>query len=295
MGELESRTPPLDGDLAMGKVTIACAQIGLRLGDAGYNRDAMIGKIRAAAAASAALVVFPECALTGFCHASLEEAALGAESREGPSAERIAEACRREGVHAVYGYIEEAGGKYYNAAMLIGPGGPVAHYRKVHLPFAGVERFLTPGDQPFQVHDLPFGTVGIGICYDVNFPETFRVLKLLGAELIILPVNWPDGDRTADYVVNVRANENHVNIIAADRVGAERGWRFIGRSKVVDFDGDTVAEASATGEELLTAEVDMEKASQNRIVNIPGEYETDRIGDRRPEFYSAITRRAEKS
>jgi len=46
---------------------------------------------------------------------------------------------------------------------------------------------------------------------------------------------------------------------------------------------------------LLTAEVDMEKASQNRIVNIPGEYETDRIGDRRPEFYSAITRRAEKS
>ena len=132
--------------------------------------------------------------------------------------------------------------------------------------------------------------MGIGICYDVNFPETSRVLKLLGAELIILPVNWPAGDRTADYVVNVRANENHVNIIAADRVGAERGWRFIGRSKVVDFDGDTVAEASATGEELLTAEVDMEKASQNRIVNIPGEYETDRIGDRRPEFYSPITR-----
>jgi len=117
----------------MGKVTIACAQIDVRLGDASYNRDTIITKLRAAAA-SAALVVFPECALTGFCHASLDEAAQSAESREGPSAEKISEACRREGVHAVYGYIEEAGGKYYNAAMLIGPGGPVAHYRKVHLP-----------------------------------------------------------------------------------------------------------------------------------------------------------------
>lgn len=279
----------------MRKVKIACAQIDVRLGDAAHNRDTIIEKIRAAAALSAALVVFPECALTGFCHSSLDEAAAGAESRDGRSAQRISEVCMQEAVHAVYGYIEEAGGKYYNAAILIGPAGPVANYRKVHLPFAGVERFLTPGDQPFQVHDLPFGKVGINICYDTNFPESSRVLKLLGAELIILPVNWPAGDRTADYVVNVRANENHVNFVAVDRVGAERGWQFIGRSKLVDFNGETVAEASATDEELLIAEMDMEQASRNRIINIPGEYETDRIGDRRPEFYSAIIQPAEKS
>jgi predicted amidohydrolase len=279
----------------MRKVKIACAQIDVRLGDASHNRDTIIEKLRVAAAMSAALVVFPECALTGFCYNSLDEAAPAAESREGPSAEMISEACRQEGVHTVYGYIEESGGKYYNAAMLIGPGGPVANYRKVHLPFAGVERFLTPGDQPFQVHDLPFGKVGINICYDTNFPETARVLKLLGAELIILPVNWPTGDRTAEYVVNVRANENHVNFIAVDRVGTERGWQFIGRSRVVDFNGDTVVEASATDEQLLIAEIDMEQASRNRIINVPGQYETDRIGDRRPEFYSAITRHAEKS
>jgi predicted amidohydrolase len=279
----------------LGKVKIACAQIDVRLGDSGYNRDTIIGKIRAAAAMSASLVVFPECALQGFCYNSLDEAARDAESREGPSAEKIADVCRQEGVHAVYGYIEESGGKYYNAAMLIGPGGPIANYRKVHVPFAGVERFLTPGDQHFHVHDLPFGKVGISICYDINFPEPARVLKLLGAELIILPVNWPTGDRTADCVVNVRANENHVNFAAADRVGAERGWRFIGRSKVVDFNGETVAEASATDEELLLAEIDMEQASRNRIINIPGEYETDRIGDRRPEFYSAIAELVQKT
>jgi predicted amidohydrolase len=279
----------------MGKVRIAGAQIDVRLGEAGYNRDTIIGKVRAAAARSADLVVFPECALQGFCFNSLAEAAIAAESREGPSAEKISEACRQEGVHAVYGYIEEADGKYYNSAMLVGPSCPVANYRKVHVPFAGVERFLTPGDQPFRVHDLPFGKAGICICYDINFPEPARVLKLLGAELIILPVNWPTGDRTADYVVSVRANENHVNFVAVDRVGAERGWRFIGRSKVVDFNGETVAEASATDEELLIAEIDMEQASRNRIINVPGEYETDRIRDRRPEFYSAITRPEQKS
>jgi len=273
----------------MEKVKIAGAQIDVRLGDVSHNRDTIIGKIREAATMSAALVVFPECALQGFCFNSLEEAAAVAESREGPSAEQISEVCRQEGVHAVYGYIEESGGYYYNSAILIGPAGTVANYRKVHVPFAGVERFLTPGDQHFQVHDLPFGKVGINICYDTNFPEPARVLKLLGAELIILPVNWPAGDRTAECVVNVRANENHVNFIAADRVGAERGWRFIGRSRVVDFNGDTLAEASPTEEELLIAEIDMEQASRNRIINVPGEYETDRIGDRRPEFYSAIT------
>jgi len=277
------------------KVKVACAQIDVRLGDAGHNRDSIIGNIRAAAAASVVLVVFPECALTGFCHSSLDEAALSAESQEGPSAEMISEACRREGIHAIYGYIEESAGRYYNSAMLIGPRGPVANYRKVHLPFAGVERFLTPGDQPFRVHDLPFGKVGMGICYDINFPESARVLKLLGAELIAALVNWPAGDRTADHVASVRANENHCNFLAADRVGIERGWHFIGRSKIVDFNGQIVTEASSTDEQLLIGEVDMEQASRNRTINVPGEYETDRIGDRRPDFYSAITLQPEKA
>lgn len=279
----------------MGKVKIAGAQIDVRLGDAGYNVNNIVENIRAAATRSAALVVFPECALQGFCFNSLDEAAAVAESRDGPSAERISEVCSQEGVYCVYGYLEESGGRYYNSAMLIGPGGSVANYRKVHVPFAGVERFLIPGDQPFQVTDLPFGRVGICICYDINFPEPARVLKLLGAELIILPVNWPAGDRTAECVVNVRANENHVNFIAVDRVGTERGWRFVGRSRVVDFNGDTIAEASATDEELLIAEVDTDQASRNRIINVPGEYETDRIGDRRPEFYSPITTIARKT
>jgi predicted amidohydrolase len=115
-------------------------------------------------------------------------------------------------------------------------------------------------------------------------------LKLLGAELIVLPTNWPTGAwRTAEFIINARACENHVNFAAVNRVGVERGWQFIGRSKVVDVNGDTVAEASPDREEILFAEVDLQEANKNKIVNVAGAYEIDRLADRRPEFYSAIT------
>src|SRR5262249_47765477 len=93
----------------MEKVKIAGAQIDVRLGDVSHNRDTIIGRIREAANMSAALVVFPECALQGFCFNSLDETAAVAESREGLSAQKISEVCGQEVIHAVYGYIEESG------------------------------------------------------------------------------------------------------------------------------------------------------------------------------------------
>ncbi|HUK91475.1 MAG TPA: carbon-nitrogen hydrolase family protein [Blastocatellia bacterium] len=280
----------------MATTKIACAQMDLALGDTAGNRQKIIDGIARAANEFAELVIFPECAVTGYCYQSLEEAAPAAESADGPTASDVTEACRRLGIHAIYGYIEKDGANYYNSARLISPGGPVGNYRKVHLPFLGVDRFLKPGDKPWEVYDLPFGRVGINICYDASFPESARALKLLGAELIILPANWPKGAwRTAEYVVNSRANENHVNFAAVDRVGEERGWRFIGRSKVIDFNGDTVVEGGPEAEELLIAELDVKAASNNKILNVPGEYEMDRIGDRRPEFYTLLTAAPEKN
>ena len=180
--------------------------------------------------------------------------------------------------------------------MLVGPSGIAGSYRKVHLPFLGVDRFLKPGDRPFNVVELPFGKVAINICYDASFPEAARSLKLLGAELIVLPTNWPTGAwRTAEFIINSRACENHVNFAAVNRVGVERGWQFIGRSKVVDYNGDTLAEASRESEQLLSVEVDLQEANNNKIVNVAGSYEIDRLADRRPEFYGLIGSTATKS
>ena len=273
----------------MSKVKIACAQIDCLLGDVASNRAKVIDRIREAARQGAKLVILPECAITGYAFESLEEAAQFAEPLDGPSANAIARACQEAGVYAIVGFIEKDGARYFNAAMVTGPDGIRGSYRKVHMPYIGADRFLTPGDRPFEVFDLPMGKVGILICYDVSFPESARALKLMGAELIALPTNWPPGARrTAEFVLNGRAMENHVNFAASDRVGVERGWPFIGRSKVVDFNGDTMAEAGEA-EQMLLVEIDFEQANNNRIVNVAGSYEIDRLADRRPEFYTAIT------
>ncbi len=242
---------------------------------------------------SASLIVFPECAVTGYCFDSLEEARQFAEPLAGPSAEEIAQACSKTGAHVVCGFIESDKDSFYNSAMIVGPDGVKGGYRKVHLPYLGVDRFLAGGNRPFEVVELPFGKVGVNICYDVSFPEASRVLKLLGAELIVLPTNWPPGAwRSPEFVVHTRAMENHIHFAAVNRVGEERGWRFIGRSKVVDFNGDTLAEAPDESEETIICQLDLQESNRNRIVNVAGSYEIDRLADRRPEFYGDIARSA---
>ena len=274
----------------MADTRIACVQMDVAIGDVAANRQQIIERIREAAAHDAQLVIFPECALTGYCFDSLDEAAPFAEPLDGPSAQAIAAACREADVYAIAGFIERQGDRYYNGAMVVGPAGVVGSYRKVHLPFLGVDRFLTPGDRPFEVIHLPFGRIGVNICYDASFPEAARALKLLGAEMVILPTNWPGGAwRTAEFIVNARASENHLHFAAVNRVGTERGWQFIGRSKVVDCMGDTVVEASREQAEIVYATLDMEWSNRNKIVNVAGSYEIDRLADRRPEFYGVIT------
>ena len=278
------------------KTKITCVQMDVAIGDVEANRRGIVERMQAAAESGAELVIFPECALTGYCFDSLEEATPFAETIDGRSSEAISEVCRETGAHAVVGFIEKDGPDFYNAAMLVGPDGVIGDYRKVHLPFLGVDRFLTPGDKQFRVFELPFGRIGINICYDASFPEAARALKLLGAELIILPTNWPTGAwRTAEFIINARACENHINFAAVNRCGVERGWDFIGRSKVVDFNGDTLGEASREGEEMLVIEVDLQEANKNKIVNVAGSYEIDRLADRRPEFYRIVTAEASRS
>jgi predicted amidohydrolase len=107
------------------------------------------------------------------------------------------------------------------AAVLLGPGGLVGKYRKNHLPFLGVDRFLDPGDKPFTVYKTAIGNIGIHICYDCNFPESARVMMLLGADILALPTNWPEGrGKMAKYVVIARAYENKVHLAAFKAFGA---------------------------------------------------------------------------
>jgi predicted amidohydrolase len=271
------------------KTTIAAVQMNPKIMQTRQNLDWILAKAGDAAGDGADLIVFPECALTGYVFHSREEALPFMETIPGPSTNELAASCKKLGVHIVVGLLEVDGDRCFNAAVLIGPAGLVGRYRKNHLPFLGVDRFLDRGDGPFPVYQTPVGKIGIHICYDAIFPESARVMTLLGADILALPTNWPEGrGKVPNYVINTRAYENKVHFVATDRVGEERGTRFIGKSKIVDAWGDTLAQASGGDEETIYAQVKPADARQKRVIFEPGKFEMDFIGDRRPELYGAI-------
>jgi predicted amidohydrolase len=277
------------------KIKIAAVQTNPKITKNKDNLDKILSEIETATKNGADLVVFSECALTGYVFSSREEALPYAESIPGASTDKLSACCRQLGIYAVVGLMEREAGRCYNAAVLTGPKGLIGKYRKNHLPFLGVDRFLDPGDQPFRVYSTPIGNIGIHICYDSAFPESTRVMALLGADIAVLPTNFPAGrEKMLDYVVNTRALENKIHFVAVNRVGSERGTSFYGRSKIVNASGDTLIEASRDKEEAVYAEVSLAEAREKHIVFKAGEFELDRMRDRRPELYGEITKKRPK-
>jgi predicted amidohydrolase len=272
-------------------VKIAAVQMEPGLMKNRENLASILGGVSEAAAKQANLVIFPECSLSGYIFHSREEALPFAEAVPGPSTEEVASRCRELGVYVVFGLLEREGDRLFNAAVLVGPQGLIAGYRKNHLPFLGVDRFVDIGDRPFAVHQTPIGSIGLYICYDIVFPESSRVMTLMGADILALPTNFPQVRREtlATYVVNTRAIENRVHVVAADRVGSERGYAFAGLSKIVSASGKTLGLASPDKEEIIYGEVSLDSAQEKRLVVVPGEYELDYVKDRRPELYGLIT------
>jgi len=286
----------------MSRWKIAAVQMDCAFADKVRNLETIRARLREAAGNCAQLVVFPECALSGYCFESVAEARPHAEPIPGPSTQAIAQDCAKLGVWAVVGLLQAAAalpsprgrgvgseGELFNACTLIGPHGIVANYRKIHLPFLGVDRFTTPGDQPFAVHDLGGLKIGMNICYDGSFPESARCLMLLGADLIVLPTNWPTGAiGTAKTLIPARAMENHVYYAAVNRIGTEREFKFIGMSRIIGCTGEFLAASENDEPTILYADIDPERARNKHLVNMPGKYELHRLKDRRPAMYGSI-------
>ena len=268
---------------------VAAVQMDPKLGRLDENLEVIVDRLGAAAGAGAHLAVFPECALSGYGFSSREEGLAHSVPTDGPAVRRVSAACERSRCYAIFGLLERDGSKLFNACVLTGPGGVIGTYRKVHLPYLGIDMFVDPGDRPFAVHDAGGLRVGMHICYDGSFPESARVLTLLGADLLVLPTNWPThSECAAEHMIPTRAMENTVYAMAVNRVGEESGFRFIGTSSIVDPNGRVLARASGDAEEILMAEVDPARARQKHLVRVPGRHEINRIGDRRPRFYEVL-------
>jgi predicted amidohydrolase len=253
--------------------------------DVPANLAALDAAAGAAAAAGASLLLTPECWLAGYNIG----AAIGdlAEARDGPSAAQIARCAQRHAIAIAYGYAERdpLTRAVFNSAHLISAAGASqSHYRKTHL-FGPMERAaFQAGDRFVPPCRLGEFSVCLLICYDVEFPETVRTLKLLGADLILVPTATPEVYPTVPAcLVPARAIENQLAIAYCNHAGAENGMRFLGGSRLVAADGSIIA-AAGTGEALLVTQIDRES-----LADRAGLYPY--LADRRPELYSQLVRK----
>ncbi|MEV5875796.1 carbon-nitrogen hydrolase family protein [Streptomyces sp. NPDC052101] len=234
-----------------------------------------------AAAAGAALLAAPEMFLTGYAIGD----AIGrlAEPADGDWADAVAETGTRHGIAIAYGYPERAGETVYNSVQLISADGTrLANYRKTHL-FGCFERdHFTPGEQPVVQAELNGLTVGLMICYDVEFPENVRAHALAGTDLLVVPTaQMHPFQFVAESLVPVRAWENQMYVAYVNRVGQEGEFEFVGLSVLAGPDGVARARAGRT-EQLVLADADPAFLAASREAN-------PYLQDRRPGLYGSLS------
>jgi len=293
---------------------VACAQLDVVFNDPKANADSAVQTLRDCKSQGVDLIVFPECFLTGYCvsnRGAAEEIALQLSPTPPHALAAIWEECRSLGIFAVVGFAQLEGQNLYNSAALIDPNNELKVYQKTHLPELGFDKFATPGSQ-LPVFETDLGKIGILVCFDLRIPEAARTLALKGAELIVLPTNWPEGAHAGpNFMAAARAGENRVFVATCNRVGTENGFTFIGQSGIYDVTGTTLAKANggrqslgATNEEsqslgtigplgateeIITADIDLSIARIKRNIVRPGEFETEMFATRQPSLYTVIT------
>ncbi|WP_432989253.1 nitrilase family protein [Dactylosporangium sp. CA-233914] len=270
---------------------LAGVQMRPTFGDVRANLAASSLWIREAAARGAKLVVLPEAASAGYVFTDRAEAAQHAEPvPDGPTSAGWAALAAELKIWIVGGVTERYGDRIYNSAVVLGPGGHLGTYRKAHL-WNDEKRIYDRNTAGFPVFDTPLGRIGVGICYDAWFPETFRSAALQGADLVVLPSNWVpvpgqpgDGPAMAHLMCMTGAHSNQYYVAGISRIGVERGQEFVGRSVLVGPDGWPLAgPASRDREELVTAEVDLIGTRRERRDNPFNQP----LADRRTDLYSS--------
>lgn len=225
-------------------ISIACVQHNCVVGEPDENITTAMTGARSAIAAGAQLVVLPELCTSGYMLADRAEAYAVAEPvPDGDASHAFSTLCQQTGSYLVAGIAERSGDELFNSAALFGPHGHIGTYRKLHL-WNTEHLFFEPGNLGAQVFTTPIGRIGLAVCYDAWFPELFRQLAVRGADIVAMPVNWVPGPSDADGELPIgvtlaiaTATRNGVAIAVADRVGTERGTRFLGSSALVGANG----------------------------------------------------------
>lgn len=239
---------------------IVIVQMEPLLGEVEVNRAAIQTFMEQAGEQDPDLVVFPELCTSGYV---LSQTLLTRTSEPipGQTTDMLETQAKRFDTVIVAGINEQSSNCYYNSAVILTPNGDLSTYRKVHLFKREKERFK-PG-ATFPVVKTEKANIGVMICFDWFFPETTRILALKGADIIAHPSNLVPPHPTKGLAI--RALENKVFTVTANRIGREGDLTFLGHSKVVTPTGDTIAKASKNSKELVTVDIDLKKARTKTI------------------------------
>ncbi|MBI5775347.1 MAG: carbon-nitrogen family hydrolase [Verrucomicrobia bacterium] len=237
----------------------AAAQINCVPGDVVANCAEITAQARRAREQGCDAHVLPEMSDTGY---TVEAIRASASAWDGAPFRAVSAAARECGLHIVCGLSEREGGRIYNSAAVFNPRGElVARYRKTHL-FAvapvSEDKVITAGDE-LVVVDIGGFRCGLMICYDLRFPELARALALKGADALVVCSAW-QFPRLNHWItlIEARAIENQVYVVAANRIGTDGPTTFCGASRIVDPYGVTVAAAAEDRAQLITGDVNRE-------------------------------------
>lgn len=246
------------------------------------------------------LLCFHELANTVYVPFSEDRSLFAlAEPESGRSVSAASAIARQHEMVLVYPFFERDGEHFYNTAIAFGPHGEkLLKYRKHTIPSSHVhfkqttERFFfEPGDLGFPVVSTPFGVkLGIIICYDRNLPEPARCVALNGADLIFVPVATTAGAHSRwELLLRARAAENVTYVAAASRIGKDRGGApeafYIGESLIVNPRGEIIGHGSASAEDLVVADLDLDLLRAQRNT-------WPFFHDRRPDEYRSIAQQS---
>lgn len=305
-------------------LTLAACQTGpvQRAASRGETVERLVQSLERAAAAGAQLAVFPEMALTTFFPRWTiddpgEIEAFFEADMPGPETRPLFEAARRLKIGFAIGYAELARGgggnqggaaRRFNTMLLVGDDGePIGRYRKMHIPGSesaqsGVtthleRRYFEPGDLGFPVFRYRGVRVGLSLCNDRRWPETYRMLCLNGAQVVLIGYNTPVVLEEAPALAHLRMFHNHLPmqagayqntlwIAAAAKAGLEDGQALIGGSCIIAPTGEIAAMAASIDDEVIVHRADLDLIGACRRVNF------DFAHYRRPAEYQLIAQRA---
>lgn len=265
----------------MPTVTVSIAQMSIAFGDLAANHASATRLAREAAQRGSQLLILPELWSSGY---DLERAGELASEYPGGCFAVMREIAQREGITVIGSVLEQGASGIANCAAAFAPDGALlGRYRKLHLfRLLEEDRYLIEGEETTLL-DLGWGRAGLEICYDLRFPELARQYALAGAELLILPAEWPAA-RVEHWraLLRARAIENQCFVLACNAAGTSGSLVVGGYSAIIDPWGQYLAEGDSEPT-LLTAELDMAAVAEARgIIPVYQDRREDIYGGLRP-------------